>query len=152
MCRLQPSRKPQTNILFISFLAFRFHFSSRLRSTIFFTPLHRPPRKRTSQTREQELKELLHTNEQLKERWKSEMLTLTDGLQRKLDALRRENCMLKAENNQLRDQLLRAAGPGDPLPPDPTEVVLRTATLPPQLLLPTFGNGGGGGGVVEPIE
>lgn len=99
-----------------------------------------PLPQRTSQAREQELKQLLHTNEQLKDRWKNEMLTLTDGLQRKLEALRRENCMLKAENNQLRDQLLRAV-PADTPPPDPTEVVLRTATLPPQLL-PTFGGGG----------
>lgn len=66
---------------------------------------------RTSQVREHELKQLLATAEQLKDRWKSEMVTLTDGLQRKLAALRRENCMLKAENNQLKDQLLRVADP-----------------------------------------
>ena len=66
---------------------------------------------RTSQTREHELKQLLATAEQLKDRWKSEMLTLTDGLQRQLATLRRENCMLKAENNQLKDKLLRVADP-----------------------------------------
>ncbi|XP_058811382.1 putative leucine-rich repeat-containing protein DDB_G0290503 [Topomyia yanbarensis] len=64
---------------------------------------------RTSQSREQELKKLLETNQDLQERWKSEMVALTDELQRKLKALRRENCMLKAENNQLKDQLLKAA-------------------------------------------
>ncbi|XP_055616021.1 girdin-like [Toxorhynchites rutilus septentrionalis] len=63
---------------------------------------------KTSQTREQELKLLFENNEQLKDRWKREMLTLTDGLQRKLEAHRRENCILKTENNQLRDQLLKA--------------------------------------------
>ncbi|XP_039452452.1 girdin-like [Culex pipiens pallens] len=66
---------------------------------------------KTSQVREHELKQLLATAEQLKDRWKSEMVTLTDGLQRKLAALRRENCMLKAENNQLKDQLLSVADP-----------------------------------------
>ncbi|XP_053698528.1 myosin-13-like [Sabethes cyaneus] len=62
---------------------------------------------KTSQTREQELKLLLESNGELQERWKSEMVTLTDELQRNLKALRRENCMLKAENNQLKDQLLK---------------------------------------------
>ncbi|XP_055548104.1 protein Hook homolog 2-like [Wyeomyia smithii] len=62
---------------------------------------------KTSQNREQELKLLLESNGELQERWKNEMVTLTDELQRNLKTLRRENCMLKAENNQLKDQLLK---------------------------------------------
>ncbi|XP_055587281.1 myosin heavy chain, clone 203-like [Uranotaenia lowii] len=64
------------------------------------------------QAREQELRQLLDCNEQLKERWRTEMLTVTDGLQRKIEALRRENCLLTVENNQLKDQLLREDGAG----------------------------------------
>ncbi|XP_021693675.1 trichohyalin [Aedes aegypti] len=108
---------------------------------------------KTSQAREQDLNRLLQTNEQLKDRWKSEMLTLTDGLHRKLEALRRENCMLKAENNQLRDQQLLARGTvGSPsgAGADPTEFVLRTTKLPPALVPPSSVSGsvsGPGGGV-----
>nr|XP_019554086.2 trichohyalin [Aedes albopictus] len=110
---------------------------------------------KTSQAREQDLNRLLQTNEQLKHRWKSEMLTLTDGLHRKLEALRRENCMLKAENNQLKDQLLGTTTTvelvGSPLAPtmvasDPTEFVLRTSKLPPTLAPPLSPTSAGGSG------
>ncbi|XP_058464515.1 calcium-binding and coiled-coil domain-containing protein 1-like [Malaya genurostris] len=63
---------------------------------------------KTSQEREHELRKLLESNQELQERWKTEMTALTNELQCKLKALRRENCMLKAENNQLKDQLLKA--------------------------------------------
>ncbi|XP_062541499.1 trichohyalin-like [Armigeres subalbatus] len=112
---------------------------------------------KVSQARELELNQLLQTNEQLKDRWKSEMLTLTDGLHRKLEALRRENCMLKAENNQLKDQLLAVGPAASPAPAstttgmlvgaagsDPTEFVLRTTKLPPSLLVPPTSAGGDG--------
>ncbi|XP_052863475.1 serine/threonine-protein kinase MRCK beta-like [Anopheles cruzii] len=64
---------------------------------------------RICSARETDLQRLLANNEQLKERWKREMLTVTDELQRKMEAMRRENCKLTAENNQLKDQLLMAS-------------------------------------------
>lgn len=65
--------------------------------------------------------------------------------------------MLKAENNQLKDQLLgTTATPAmattvelvgsPPAPTDPTEFVLRTSKLPPTLAPPPSSTGAGGSG------
>ncbi|KFB35374.1 AGAP013482-PA-like protein [Anopheles sinensis] len=43
-------------------------------------------------------------------RWKREMLAVTGELQRKIETMHRENCQLRAENNQLKDQLLMVSG------------------------------------------
>uniref|UniRef100_A0A182QWE5 Uncharacterized protein n=1 Tax=Anopheles farauti TaxID=69004 RepID=A0A182QWE5_9DIPT len=66
---------------------------------------------RASSAREEDLQRLLSNNEQLKERWKREMLSVTDELRRKIETMQRENCKLTAENNQLKDQLLMASSP-----------------------------------------
>uniref|UniRef100_A0A182ND24 Uncharacterized protein n=1 Tax=Anopheles dirus TaxID=7168 RepID=A0A182ND24_9DIPT len=66
---------------------------------------------RACSAREEDLQRLLATNEQLKERWKREMLSVTDELRRKIETMQRENCKLTAENNQLKDQLLMASSP-----------------------------------------
>uniref|UniRef100_A0A6E8W7T2 Uncharacterized protein n=1 Tax=Anopheles coluzzii TaxID=1518534 RepID=A0A6E8W7T2_ANOCL len=66
---------------------------------------------RACSAREEDLQRLLANNEQLKERWKREMLSVTDELRRKMETMQRENCKLTAENNQLKDQLLMASSP-----------------------------------------
>ncbi|XP_053671972.1 sodium channel and clathrin linker 1-like [Anopheles nili] len=66
---------------------------------------------RACSAREEDLQRLLANNEQLKERWKREMLAVTDELRRKIETMQRENCKLSAENNQLKDQLLMAPSP-----------------------------------------
>ncbi|XP_035778111.1 sodium channel and clathrin linker 1-like isoform X1 [Anopheles albimanus] len=66
---------------------------------------------RACSAREADLQRLLANNEQLKERWKREMLTVTEELQRKMETMRRENWKLTAENNQLKDQLLMVSSP-----------------------------------------
>uniref|UniRef100_A0A182NZZ7 Uncharacterized protein n=1 Tax=Anopheles epiroticus TaxID=199890 RepID=A0A182NZZ7_9DIPT len=66
---------------------------------------------RACSAREEDLQRLLANSEQLKERWKREMLSVTDELRRKMETVQRENCKLTAENNQLKDQLLMASSP-----------------------------------------
>uniref|UniRef100_A0A182W1C5 Uncharacterized protein n=1 Tax=Anopheles minimus TaxID=112268 RepID=A0A182W1C5_9DIPT len=66
---------------------------------------------RACSAREEDLQRLLANSEQLKERWKREMLSVTDELRRKMETMQRENCKLTAENNQLKDQLLMASSP-----------------------------------------
>ncbi|XP_049286283.1 sodium channel and clathrin linker 1-like isoform X2 [Anopheles funestus] len=66
---------------------------------------------RACSAREEDLQRLLANSEQLKERWKREMLSVTDELRRKIETMQRENCKLTAENNQLKDQLLMASSP-----------------------------------------
>uniref|UniRef100_A0A182TFY0 Uncharacterized protein n=1 Tax=Anopheles melas TaxID=34690 RepID=A0A182TFY0_9DIPT len=66
---------------------------------------------RACSAREEDLERLLANSEQLKERWKREMLSVTDELRRKMETMQRENCKLTAENNQLKDQLLMASSP-----------------------------------------
>uniref|UniRef100_A0A182Y5F8 Uncharacterized protein n=1 Tax=Anopheles stephensi TaxID=30069 RepID=A0A182Y5F8_ANOST len=66
---------------------------------------------RACSAREEDLQRLLANSEQLKDRWKREMLSVTDELRRKMETMQRENCKLTAENNQLKDQLLMASSP-----------------------------------------
>ncbi|XP_058118310.1 sodium channel and clathrin linker 1-like [Anopheles ziemanni] len=65
---------------------------------------------RACSAREEDLQRLLANNEQLRGRWKREMLAVTGELQRKIETMHRENCQLRAENNQLKDQLLMVSG------------------------------------------
>ncbi|XP_050069884.1 sodium channel and clathrin linker 1-like [Anopheles maculipalpis] len=66
---------------------------------------------RACSAREEDLQRLLANSEQLKDRWKREMLSVTDELRCKIATMQRENCKLTAENNQLKDQLLMASSP-----------------------------------------